>query len=306
SDGIAGGVDALSGGTWLAIRGDGRFTAVTNQRALAPVVPGLRSRGLAVRELAAADDPERYVVALDTTPCATLNPAWGDAGAAPRAEVRRGGAGRRGGAPGGRPGGAPGGSIDIERLPRGIHVLCNDRLGTGGFPRGVRLHDAIAAAPLAWPAIVPALEAALADHTRVGPSPIDRIRSPAEQGTDCPLGAGPRFGAPAPAPPGAAPVARHCARADRGVYPRVALRHAVVDDLRGRPRRGDRVPARRRAAVHDAVHRPAGAVVTDRRRTLVVAGLIVGDDGRILITQRRPDQALGGQGEVPRGKGERG
>src|SRR3954468_16052170 len=56
-DGIAGGVDAMSGGTWLAIRRDGRFAAVTNQRALAPVAPGLRSRGLAVRELIAVDDP---------------------------------------------------------------------------------------------------------------------------------------------------------------------------------------------------------------------------------------------------------
>ncbi|HEU4729148.1 MAG TPA: hypothetical protein VFT22_14685, partial [Kofleriaceae bacterium] len=52
-----------------------------------------------------------------------------------------------------------------------IHVLCNDRLGAPGFPRGVRLYDAITRAPLAWPAIVPALEAALADHTRVDPPP---------------------------------------------------------------------------------------------------------------------------------------
>lgn len=197
-DGIAGGVDALSGGTWLAIRRDGRFTAVTNQRALAPVVPGLRSRGLAVRELAAADDPERYVAALDPTQYASMNLVWGDAGAVSIAYVRRDGAGRPGGASGGRPGGAPGGSIDIERLPRGIHVLCNDRLGTDGFPRGVRLHDAIAAAPLAWPAIVPALEAALADHTRVGPSRIDRIRSAAKQGSDSPCGEGPPCGDPPP------------------------------------------------------------------------------------------------------------
>ena len=59
---IAGGVDALSGGTWLAVRGDGRFAAVTNQRALATAPPGLRSRGHAVRELAAAADPDATCV----------------------------------------------------------------------------------------------------------------------------------------------------------------------------------------------------------------------------------------------------
>ena len=66
--GIAGGVDELSGGTWLAVRADGRFAAVTNQRALATPPPGLRSRGLAVKELAAAHDPEAYVESIDPTP----------------------------------------------------------------------------------------------------------------------------------------------------------------------------------------------------------------------------------------------
>src|SRR5262245_29871735 len=169
-EGIAGGVDVVSGGTWLAIRRDGRFAAVTNQRALAPVAPGLRSRGLAVRELIAAADPERYVAALDPAQYASMNLVWGGADAVSIAYVRRDGQSGAAGAAGAA-GGAAGGTIDIERLPRGIHVLCNDRLGAGGFPRGVRLHDAIAAAPRVWPAIVPALQAALADHTRVDSPP---------------------------------------------------------------------------------------------------------------------------------------
>ena len=46
--------------------------------------------------------------------------------------------------------------------------------------------------------------------------------------------------------------------------------------------------------------------MSDRRRTLVVAGLILGDDGRVLIAQRRADQALGGLWEFPGGKVEPG
>jgi len=44
----------------------------------------------------------------------------------------------------------------------------------------------------------------------------------------------------------------------------------------------------------------------DRSRKLVVAGLIIGDDRRILITQRRADQALPLQWEFPGGKVEPG
>jgi 8-oxo-dGTP diphosphatase len=42
--------------------------------------------------------------------------------------------------------------------------------------------------------------------------------------------------------------------------------------------------------------------MTDRARKLVVAGLIIGDDGRVLITQRRADQAMPLQWEFPGGK----
>jgi uncharacterized protein with NRDE domain len=152
-DHIAGGVDVLSGGTWLAIRNDGSFAAVTNQRAMAPVPPGLRSRGLAVRELAAAADPAAYVAALDPTKYASMNLVWGNARGVSVAYARREG------------------ELTIEALPRGIHVLCNDRIGAAGFPRGVRLAAAIERAPRTWPAVVPALRTALADHTHEEPAP---------------------------------------------------------------------------------------------------------------------------------------
>jgi uncharacterized protein with NRDE domain len=152
-DRIAGGVDVLSGGTWLAIRRDGRFAAVTNQRQLAPAPPGLRSRGLAVRELAAAEDPCAYVATLDPTMYASMNLVWGDAHGVTIAYVRREGA------------------LELEPLRRGIHVLCNDRLSAPGFPRAIRLREAIAAAPLRWPELLSVLQPALADHTRVDPPP---------------------------------------------------------------------------------------------------------------------------------------
>jgi len=46
--------------------------------------------------------------------------------------------------------------------------------------------------------------------------------------------------------------------------------------------------------------------MSDRPRKLVVAGLIIGDDRKILITQRRADQALPLQWEFPGGKVEPG
>lgn len=153
--GIAGGVDVLSGGTWLAVNSSGQFAAVTNQMALATPPPGLRSRGHAVLELAAAADPEAYVAALDPTRYASMNLVWRGAGErrVSIAYTRR-----------------EQGTLEIERLGRGIHVLCNDRLGAPGFPRCGRLIGAIEralAADPTWPAMMSPLTKALADHTKV-------------------------------------------------------------------------------------------------------------------------------------------
>ncbi|MBA3397682.1 MAG: NRDE family protein [Deltaproteobacteria bacterium] len=150
---IAGGLDVLSGGTWLAVRADARFAAVTNQRALATPPLGLRSRGLAVLELAAAPDPDAYVAALDPAAYASMNLAWGDATGVRIAYIRR-----------------EDRTVDVVSLPPGIHVLCNDRVDADGFPRGERLaaaiERAVAVAP-SWPAIAEPLSALLGDHTRV-------------------------------------------------------------------------------------------------------------------------------------------
>src|SRR5262249_32429910 len=95
-------------------------------------------------------------------------------------------------------------------------------------------------------------------------------------------------------------------RADRELHPHTDLRHAVVDDRRAGAGPRARVPPRRWAAVHGAVRRSHGAVrVSDRKRTLVVAGLIA-DGPRILLTQRRADHRLPLQWEFPGGKVEPG
>jgi uncharacterized protein with NRDE domain len=67
-------------------------------------------------------------------------------------------------------------TLEIERLSRGVHVLCNDRLGADGFPRAERLARAIEAAlddaPRAgWPALGTRLAALLGDHERTAPPP---------------------------------------------------------------------------------------------------------------------------------------
>lgn len=156
-DGVAGGVDEVSGGTWLAVSRAGRFVAVTNQRALDTPPAGLRSRGLIVRELVVAPDPDAYVAAIDPREYASMNLVWGDAQTVRIAYLRR-----------------ETGEREIETLTKGIHVLCNDRLGADGFPRGERLGIAIEGAVAegrGWDALWPKLASALGDHVRVEPPP---------------------------------------------------------------------------------------------------------------------------------------
>jgi uncharacterized protein with NRDE domain len=116
-------------------------------------------------ELAAAADPDAYVADLDPTHYASMNLVWGDARGVSVAYARNEGA------------------LDIVRLPRGIHVLCNDKLGAPGFPRGERLEHAITdavAAGQGWPSMIGALHAALSDHTRIPLADVPPSHLPVE------------------------------------------------------------------------------------------------------------------------------
>jgi uncharacterized protein with NRDE domain len=164
--GVAGGVDVQNGGTWLAVHRAGRFVAVTNQRVLATPPPGLRSRGLVVRELASAADPDAYVAAIDPRAYASMNLVWGDADHVSIAYLRR-----------------EEGTREIVQLPRGIHVLCNDRLRAPGFPRCARVTTAIEAAlaqSRAWPDLSARLPAILGDHEKVPLAEVPPSHLPAE------------------------------------------------------------------------------------------------------------------------------
>ena len=152
---VVGGRDVLSGGTWLALRANARFAAVTNQRVMATPPPGLISRGHAVIDTVAAEDGDAYVAALDATKYASMNLVWGDANSVSVAYARR-----------------EEGTVEIVPLGRGVHVLCNDRIGAEGFPRGERLAAALTSLiGQSREEVLRALPALLADHTMVEPGP---------------------------------------------------------------------------------------------------------------------------------------
>jgi uncharacterized protein with NRDE domain len=64
--GVLGGRDLRGGGTWLAVREDGRFAAVTNYRDPAAAA-GRLSRGLLVRDFVSRDDaPARFLAGVNS------------------------------------------------------------------------------------------------------------------------------------------------------------------------------------------------------------------------------------------------
>lgn len=148
-----GGLDMLKRGTWMGVTREGLFVAVTNQRTMQAPDPEKRSRGELVVKALKLDNREaitRMMGELDGRDYNSFNLLWGDA------ERVYAGYGREGEA-----------KIEIEQVPRGIHVLPNDRLDHPDFPKVKRAQQLIEPyANASFDALAEALQRTLADRTR--------------------------------------------------------------------------------------------------------------------------------------------
>jgi uncharacterized protein with NRDE domain len=159
--GIFGGRDETAGGTWLGLRTDGAFAAVTNQRNFAPRDGARRSRGELPLQLLARPvaDMAAFARAIDPAAYNDGNLVFGGADGVWVAYLR-----------------AEAHAVEVSALPPGLHVLTNDRLGSPDFPRADRAAALIAPAlARPWDEAAAILRAALGDHAR---PPDDRVGEP--------------------------------------------------------------------------------------------------------------------------------
>ncbi len=158
--GIVGGRDEVAGGTWLALRADGAFAAVTNQRSFGARDPSRRSRGELPLALLAHPVREMAAVARALAPGAYNdgNLIFGGAHGVWAAYLRAD---------------AP---TEVVELRPGLHVLTNDKLGSPDFPRADRAaHLLEPAVRLPWDEAAHLIQRALGDHAR---PPDDQVGEP--------------------------------------------------------------------------------------------------------------------------------
>ena len=156
---IVGGRDELAGGTWLAFTHGGLFLGLTNQRSFGARDDALRSRGeLVVEALSEGtfDGVRRYLESADAHAYNEFNLIFGDGERACAAYGRRG---------------EP--TIELEPLSRGVHVLCNDRLGSPEFPKADEARAKVESiAPGPWLEIKPQLVEVLSDRSLPDPGDL--------------------------------------------------------------------------------------------------------------------------------------
>ena len=149
---IVGGRDERAGGTWLAFTTEGVFVGLTNQRSFGARDDTLRSRGELVVDALRAGTFEGitgYLEQVDPRAYNEFNIIYGDGVHVCAAYGRR-----------------TARAIELEPLGRGVHVLCNDRLGSPEFPKAEEAKvkvESIARTP--WPEVRSRLIEVLSDRS---------------------------------------------------------------------------------------------------------------------------------------------
>jgi uncharacterized protein with NRDE domain len=159
-----GGVDGISGGTWLGVNEHGLFVGLTNQRAPEPPDPRRRSRGLVVTAALGARDADGVAAVLATIDPREHNPFNLIFGVLGDVRVAYGSGDCA--------------KIEIERAPGEIVVLGNDRPGVQDQPKIERARARVREALRGSGPLERALQRAFADHQK---PPLKQASSIARQ-----------------------------------------------------------------------------------------------------------------------------
>ena len=159
---IVGGRDEREGGTWFGLARGGLFVGLTNQRSFGTRDDSLRSRGGLVLDALAEESLEgvtRYLSRVDPATYNDFNLIFGDGDRLCAAYGRRGAH-----------------EVELETLGKGVHVLCNDRIGSPDFPKADRARERVMSVPAdSWLRIKPQLVEVLADDSLPDPSKVPPV-----------------------------------------------------------------------------------------------------------------------------------
>lgn len=156
---IVGGRDETKGGTWFGMTDRGLYVGLTNQRTFSFPDDSLRSRGELVLEAlktGSHDGVRDYFERTDPRLYNEFNVIFGDGEHVTVAYGRR-----------------SNDRVELESLSAGVHVLCNDRLGSAEFPKADRTRARVLSiAPQPWPVLKEELAGILSDTSLPDPSEV--------------------------------------------------------------------------------------------------------------------------------------
>ena len=159
---VVGGRDETKGGTWFGFTDTGLYLGLTNQRTLELPDTSLRSRGELVVEalkMGSHDGIADYFERSDPRRYNEFNVVFGDGERVTAAYARHARS-----------------EIEFEHLGAGVHVLCNDRMGSHEFPKAAEAAARVRRiATKPWTTLKRALIGVLADGSLPDPSKVPEL-----------------------------------------------------------------------------------------------------------------------------------